>query len=242
MSLAKIPLAIAAAWCYKQITTSPNPPPSKKDSEGHISTSNWLESSAYTSYAAKIARRIQSLVGLAEVMTILAYKFPSSPASKTVLSALSFTTSADPSGLRPTPVALFGVALLLLGTFLRLSTYRHLGRFFRFEASIQVDHELITSGPYSVVRHPSYSALLLTHPGWMLWQFGKGSWIRQSGLWYTTAGRAAVSAYVVVMIFGSLYLTLGRMPDEDKALRERFGKKWDEWAERVPYRVIPGVW
>ena len=59
---------------------------------------------------------------------------------------------------------------------IRVMTYRHLGRFFRFEASIQKDHELIVSGPYAVFRHPSYTGLMLVFIGWFPWQLGKGSW------------------------------------------------------------------
>ena len=54
-------------------------------------------------------------------------------------------------------------------------TYRQLGRFFVFEASIQKDHELIVSGPYSVVRHPSYTGFFMVAGGWFLWNLSKGS-------------------------------------------------------------------
>lgn len=130
----------------------------------------------------------------------------------------------------------------MVGTLLRLATFRYLGKFFRFEASIQQDHQLITTGPYSIVRHPSYTGLLLTHPAWFFWQFGEGSWVRESGLWDTLIGKVVVSSFGVIMILGTLYLTLGRMANEDKALRDRFGKQWDNWASRVRYRVIPGLW
>jgi len=39
-----------------------------------------------------------------------------------------------------------------------------------------------------------------------------------------------------------LYLVLSRMEVEDRALRKRFGREWDEWAGRVRYQVIPGVY
>lgn len=41
---------------------------------------------------------------------------------------------------------------------------------------------------------------------------------------------------------GTLYLTLGRMHAEDGALKKEFGKEWDEYAQRVPYCVLPGVY
>ena len=131
---------------------------------------------------------------------------------------------------------------MALGTWIRVMTYRHLGRFFRFEASIQKDHELIVSGPYAVVRHPSYTGLMLVFIGWFPWQLGKGSWVMESGLWDTTLGRILVVAYFGLIIFPISYFVLGRMSNEDVALRNQFGTKWDDWAKRVPYSVFPGIY
>ena len=121
-------------------------------------------------------------------------------------------------------------------------TYRHLGRFFRFEASIQKDHELIVSGPYSIVRHPSYTGILLIFGGLFPWYLSRGSWIMESGLLNTMLGRLLVVIYFGVFnILGTFFL-LTRMPKEDIALRDQFGKKWDDWAERVPYSIFPGIY
>ena len=137
--------------------------------------------------------------------------------------------------------AAIGLTLIILGTWIRLTTYRHLGRFFRFETSIQKGHELIVSGPYSVVRHPSYAGLILLNGGWFLWQLSKGSWIMESGLWNTMLGRLLVIDFSVLKILGPIYL-LSRMPKEDRALRNHFGKEWDDWAKRVPYSIFPGIY
>ena len=47
----------------------------------------------------------------------------------------------------PAPFIL-GVCLLGVGTLIRVSCYRALGRFFTFELSIKTEHTLITEGPY----------------------------------------------------------------------------------------------
>ena len=57
----------------------------------------------------------------------------------------------------------------------------------------QKDHKLIDSGLYSVVRHPSYTGLMLVFVGWYPWQFGKG--LIESGLWNMAFGRTLIMAY-----------------------------------------------
>ena len=109
-------------------------------------------------------------------------------------------------------------------------TYRRLGRLFRFETSIQKDHELVVSGPYSVVRHPSYTALILFLGGWFPWNLSKGSWIVESGLWDTMLGRFLVIINVSILI-AILFFVLARMSKEDITLRNQFGKKWDDCEE-----------
>ena len=121
-------------------------------------------------------------------------------------------------------------------------TYCHLGRFFRLEASIQKDHELIVSGPYSIVRHPSYTGMILLSVGWFPWHLGKGSWIMESGLWNTTLGRLLVAIYVSALHILLVIFVLPRMSKEDAALRNKFGKGWDDWARRVPYSIFPGIY
>jgi protein-S-isoprenylcysteine O-methyltransferase Ste14 len=37
---------------------------------------------------------------------------------------------------------------------------RHLGKQWRFAAAVREDHELITTGPYRLVRHPIYTSML----------------------------------------------------------------------------------
>ena len=128
------------------------------------------------------------------------------------------------------------------GTWIRVMTFRHLGRFFRFEVSIQKDHELIVSGPYAIVRHPSYAGLLILFIGWFFWQMSEGSWIIESGLWDMILGRSLVLAYIGLFIIGTLLTVLARIPKEDAALRKHFGTKWDDWVKDVPYAIIPGIY
>ena len=77
--------------------------------------------------------------------------------------------------------------------------------------------------------------------GMFSWYLSKGSWITESGWWNTILGRLVVvidfSLIISVMSF-----VLARMSKEDTALRKQFGKKWDDWAKRVPYSIFPGMY
>jgi protein-S-isoprenylcysteine O-methyltransferase Ste14 len=181
------------------------------------------------------------VVAIAEIVTILASANPSSHLSKPILSLIVWS-DGKPDNLRMSNTAAIGLTLMVSGTWIRLMTYRHLGRFFRFEASIQKDHELIVSGPYSVVRHPSYTGLMLVFIGWFPWQMSKGSWVMESGLWDTLLGRTLVVIYISIAIFVTSFLVLERMSKEDMALRNQFGTKWDDWAKSVPYSIFPGIY
>jgi protein-S-isoprenylcysteine O-methyltransferase Ste14 len=147
-----------------------------------------------------------------------------------------------PEGLQLTPIIALGGMMIITGSLIRLATYRYLGQFFRFEASIQRNHKLVTGGPYSIVRHPGYTGLLISHSGWFLWQFWEGSWVRESGLLDTMQGKFTVLSYTFLVILGGLYLVLMRMSKEDEALRKHFGKQWEDWAKNVPYYVVPGIY
>ena len=73
------------------------------------------------------------------------------------------------------------------------------------------------------------------------WHLGRGSWIMESGLWNTILGRSLVVIYFSILIL-LVSLMPARMSKEDIALKNHFGKEWDNWAKRVPYSMLPGVY
>lgn len=101
----------------------------------------------------------------------------------------------------------------LAGGALRLWCYRTLGALFTFEVVMQDDHVLVTSGPYSIVRHPSYSATTIMGLGAMLELFGAGSYVRECGVTRTWAAWA-LYAFVGLVMYG-VYSLYGRIPAED---------------------------
>ena len=45
---------------------------------------------------------------------------------------------------------------------------------------------------------------------------------------------SVVSAVVLSLVL--------RVPNEEEILKEKFGEEWTEWAEKVRYRFVPGVY
>lgn len=62
-----------------------------------------------------------------------------------------------PVGLLPFWV---GAAVTLAGLLFAVWARAHLGRNWSRSVTIKQDHEMITSGPYAVVRHPIYTGIL----------------------------------------------------------------------------------
>jgi len=93
------------------------------------------------------------------------------------------------------------------------TSVRHLGRQFRVNAGLYDDHELVTTGPYSIVRHPIYASLLA---------------ILLSTLLLLTPWEWAILA-LALFIAG----TEIRVRTEDGLLASRFGDRWFEYRARV---------
>lgn len=87
--------------------------------------------------------------------------------------------------LTPSPLLIAGALAVAFASLLRQWCYRELGALFTFEVTIQPDHTLVTTGPYSVVRHPSYTGVFFTLLGSTAVGFAPGSWIREC--WFSFA-------------------------------------------------------
>jgi protein-S-isoprenylcysteine O-methyltransferase Ste14 len=127
---------------------------------------------------------------------------------------------------RPLPIAIGGVgriALTLLGAgiyFPSLLLYawglRTLGVMFGvasgFGVRLYEGHRLVTTGPYSFVRHPMYLAVMLAGLGGLL-------------LYRTWA-----MLFFSLNVFGLVV----RARREERAMGAEFGAEWTEYARRVP--------
>lgn len=58
-----------------------------------------------------------------------------------------------------------GILLIVLGSLLRRACWRTLGEYFTGDVQARSGQPVIRSGPYSLVRHPSYSAGMIVFAG-----------------------------------------------------------------------------
>jgi protein-S-isoprenylcysteine O-methyltransferase Ste14 len=94
-----------------------------------------------------------------------------------------------------------------------------------FEKFVRIQHDrshkVIDAGPYRIVRHPGYAFVI---PGFVLCPpLVLGSW------WSFIPAAAAVTVLVI------------RTALEDRTLRNEL-PGYKEYAHRVRYRLLPGVW
>jgi protein-S-isoprenylcysteine O-methyltransferase len=114
-----------------------------------------------------------------------------------------------------------GLALLAAGLLLRWWSVIHLGRFFTPDVVIAADHRVIDTGPYRLIRHPSYTGVLLVIAGVSLC-FGN-------------------LASALVLVVPNLALLMQRMRIEEAALSRGLGEPYRAYMSRTK-RLIPGVY
>lgn len=114
-----------------------------------------------------------------------------------------------------------GVAIVLAGAVLRDWAILSLGRYFRREVTIEPGQRIVRSGPYRVLRHPSYTGIFLILAGFGL---AFGSWVS--------------AAVALLIVFVGM---LPRIRVEERALAQAFGADYTDYANTTA-RVLPHVW
>ncbi|KAG1839988.1 hypothetical protein DFJ58DRAFT_708629 [Suillus subalutaceus] len=135
----------------------------------------------------------------------------------------------------------FGTALIVVGGFIRWWCFRTLGRFFTFKLSVRKGHQLVTSGPYAVVRHPSYAGAALLSIGQFILHGSLSSLVRRSGV----LNIPALKAIAVVVLMGRMIVVASlilRIGPEDETVKSISRAEWENWAKVVKYRLIPGIY
>ena len=86
--------------------------------------------------------------------------------------------------------------------------------------TVEKDQPVVSTGLYGLVRHPMYVGALILIVGMPL---------------------ALGSYWGLLTIIPGVLIFVARITDEEKALRQDLAG-YDEYIEKVHYRLVPGVW
>ncbi|KAF8351913.1 hypothetical protein F5887DRAFT_933008 [Amanita rubescens] len=77
--------------------------------------------------------------------------------------------------------------------------------------SVAKDHRLVTTGPYSIVRHPSYTGGFMATTSIFLLHASQGSWVRESGLLRYHSGKigAGIFAFLIAISPKTIWRQMG---------------------------------
>jgi protein-S-isoprenylcysteine O-methyltransferase Ste14 len=119
------------------------------------------------------------------------------------------------------PVFALGIAMIILGSLLRRYCWRTLGEYFTGDVRAKADQPVIRTGPYRLVRHPSYTAGMMMNIGIGL---ALGSWIS-----FALLTIATISTYAY------------RVKVEERALVDAIGEPYRIYMKEskrfIPYIV-----
>jgi protein-S-isoprenylcysteine O-methyltransferase Ste14 len=114
----------------------------------------------------------------------------------------------------------FGLGVFLIGLFFSIWAPLHMGKQFSAYVTIQADHQLITDGPFQLVRHPRYAGLIVGFLG--------------TAFVY----RSLIGLIAVIVLTG---LFLYRISNEEALLAQEFVQQWENYRQQTK-RLIPFVY
>ena len=114
-----------------------------------------------------------------------------------------------------------GVLIGWLGLLLRWWSFATLGKYFTVVVKTSKDQPVVDRGPYRLLRHPSYTGLLLAFVGCGL----------MTGNWLSTAG--SVTLAVTALSY--------RIRIEERALNDALGDRYRDFAKGRA-RLVPFLW
>jgi protein-S-isoprenylcysteine O-methyltransferase len=116
-------------------------------------------------------------------------------------------------------IAVFGV--LIAGISLRWWAIHCLGRFFTVNVAVHSNHQVINTGPYMLLRHPSYTGLLLEF------------------LALALAYQNVIS--LLIIMIPSTYILLRRIRHEERVLKRALGEPYRMYLKNT-YSLLPFVY
>lgn len=118
-----------------------------------------------------------------------------------------------------TPVVLIG-NVLVLGGLLLAEVVVIQNNYAAATITLEEEQPVVSTGLYGIVRHPMYVGALIMMAGMPL---------------------ALASYWGLPTIIPGVLVFVARITDEEKALRQEL-HGYDEYTQKVHYRLVPGVW
>jgi protein-S-isoprenylcysteine O-methyltransferase Ste14 len=129
------------------------------------------------------------------------------------------------------------ITLILIAAPIRLLAFKQLGPNFTFK--LAQPKNLVTTGLYKYVQHPSYTTniTVMLANSYLIWRRDGvlACWLSErvlNSVWWKVVGVFFAGVAVLAM--------RTRIVDEEKMMKETFGKEWEVWHARTK-RFIPGV-
>lgn len=114
-----------------------------------------------------------------------------------------------------------GLIVLFIGILTRFLIIKSLGKYFTVDVTIREGHQIKKDGVYSILRHPSYSASLLTFLGLGLFL---NNWIS-----------------LIIAFIPPFLAFLYRIKIEEKALIEKFEQDYIDYKKQTK-KLIPFIY
>ncbi|MGY5880429.1 MAG: isoprenylcysteine carboxylmethyltransferase family protein [Candidatus Thorarchaeota archaeon] len=113
-----------------------------------------------------------------------------------------------------------GLFLTIVSIPIVVWVHKTLGRAYSYALETKSEQNLITTGPFSKIRHPLYSAHTIFNLGMVLLTLN--------------------TLLIIYAIFG-IPLTYTRMRDEERMMVTQFGSDYEEYMKRTG-RIFPKIW
>jgi len=126
----------------------------------------------------------------------------------------SFHIGLMPPGVLPAIGSILCVAGIAFAIWARL----HLGRNWSPAPALKEGHELVTSGPYRLVRHPIYTGIITALLGSSL---------------------VSIAALIALVVVGGMFVW--RVGAEEKLMMQQFPDEYPQYRQHT-WALIPYVW
>lgn len=227
---------LLAGYLSAICATPPNPPTTTQQARAPYETDRIR---IITGSVAIAASRAVLIISIYHALVTLVYSPNTNNAILSTICPHPENLTLNPQLLTWSPTVILSLLAIASGSAIRLAAYGGLGRNFTFYLS--APDRLVTGGVYAYVQHPSYTGLVLVGLGcvglWCRWDGAIACLLsedvieRVDGLGMAVIG---VLGTVAVMVLGV------RVRDEERMLRERFGREWEGWHVRTA-RFVPGI-